>query len=57
MKVGVIIAGGPVDEQLAGDELRARADAGATWFVHSDWDASAKALRTRIEAGPPRLDS
>jgi hypothetical protein len=29
--------------------------AGATWWIHSDWEGSGSgALRRRIEAGPPR---
>lgn len=52
-----IVIEGLAEAGPAGDDLRALADAGATWFVHSDWDAGAKVLRRRIEAGPPRLDS
>lgn len=37
-------------------EVRALADAGATWFVHSDWEAGPGAIRRRIEEGPPRLE-
>jgi alkanesulfonate monooxygenase SsuD/methylene tetrahydromethanopterin reductase-like flavin-dependent oxidoreductase (luciferase family) len=39
----------------ASDELRALADAGATWFIHSDWESDPTATRRRIEAGPPRF--
>lgn len=35
-------------------DLRALADAGATWFIHSDWESGTGDLRRRIEAGPPR---
>jgi hypothetical protein len=35
--------------------MRAFAAAGATWWIHSDWEASdPSVLRRRIEAGPPR---
>jgi alkanesulfonate monooxygenase SsuD/methylene tetrahydromethanopterin reductase-like flavin-dependent oxidoreductase (luciferase family) len=37
------------------DTVATLADAGATWWVESDWDASPKTLRSRIEAGPPRI--
>lgn len=52
-----IVLEGLSDPGPASDDLRALAEAGATWFVHSDWEASPQALRRRIEAGPPRLDS
>jgi alkanesulfonate monooxygenase SsuD/methylene tetrahydromethanopterin reductase-like flavin-dependent oxidoreductase (luciferase family) len=38
-------------------EVRALADAGATWWVESPWNASGvDALRRRLEGGPPRVD-
>ncbi len=37
------------------DRVRAVEDAGATWWVESDWTGSTvRKLRERIEAGPPR---
>jgi alkanesulfonate monooxygenase SsuD/methylene tetrahydromethanopterin reductase-like flavin-dependent oxidoreductase (luciferase family) len=36
-------------------ELSALQDAGASWWVLSDWEASFADLRRRIEDGPPRL--
>ncbi|MEV0676267.1 LLM class flavin-dependent oxidoreductase [Actinosynnema sp. NPDC050436] len=38
---------GPVD-------LDAWAQAGATWWVESDWESTPEAVRDRISAGPPR---
>lgn len=44
----------PGDETDAA-RARALAEAGATWWVESDWEApSVEAMRARIEAGPPR---
>lgn len=49
-----IVLEGPIEPGDAGDELRRLADAGATWWVHSDWEASGtESQRRRIEAGPP----
>lgn len=49
-----IVLEGPVDPGPADDVLRAFADAGATWWIHSDWESSdVAAARRRIEAGPP----
>lgn len=50
-----IVVEGLTEPGDASDELRAMRDAGATWFVHSDWEAGPSELRRRIEAGPPRL--
>ena len=38
-------------------KLASLADAGATWFIESRWEAdqSVKTLRERIRLGPPRL--
>lgn len=33
----------------------ALAEAGATWWVESDWESDFATLRRRIEAGPPRV--
>lgn len=50
-----IVLEGPVDPGPADDVLRAFAAAGATWWIHSDWEsADVEAARQRIEAGPPR---
>ena len=49
-----IVIVGPVDPGEEDGVLRAFSEAGATWWIHSDWDASPAATRRRIEAGPPR---
>lgn len=47
---------GPIEPGEADDELRAFAAAGATWWIHSDWESFDPAdARRRIEAGPPRI--
>jgi hypothetical protein len=43
------------DDAASHQTVMALADAGATWWVESDWDAGPAALRARIEAGPPRI--
>jgi alkanesulfonate monooxygenase SsuD/methylene tetrahydromethanopterin reductase-like flavin-dependent oxidoreductase (luciferase family) len=51
-----IVLEGPVEPGEADAELRAFAEAGATWWIHSDWEsADPEVARRRIEAGPPRL--
>jgi hypothetical protein len=42
------------DRVAAVARVRPWLDAGATWWIESDWDGSSKALRQRIAAGPPR---
>jgi alkanesulfonate monooxygenase SsuD/methylene tetrahydromethanopterin reductase-like flavin-dependent oxidoreductase (luciferase family) len=43
------------DDPSAREQVRALAEAGATWWLESPWDApSLEALRARIAAGPPR---
>ena len=43
------------DPAAASEQVRPLAEAGATWWVESPWDApSVAALRQRIAAGPPR---
>ena len=49
-----IVLEGPTEPGPADEELRRFADAGATWWIESDWDATPAATRRRIEAGPPR---
>jgi alkanesulfonate monooxygenase SsuD/methylene tetrahydromethanopterin reductase-like flavin-dependent oxidoreductase (luciferase family) len=50
-----IVLEGPLDPGDEDDVMRAFAAAGATWWIHSDWEASdPSVLRRRIEAGPPR---
>ena len=45
----------PLDMDLAAAAVRPLADAGATWWMESDWDGSTvDSLRRRIQAGPPR---
>ena len=48
-----IVLEGPLDPGEEDDILRAFADAGATWWIHSEWEAPPEATRRRIEAGPP----
>ncbi|HWO63319.1 MAG TPA: LLM class flavin-dependent oxidoreductase [Umezawaea sp.] len=36
-----------------GDPVREWEDAGATWWVESNWDTTPEAVRQRITAGPP----
>lgn len=43
------MSSGPDDEAAS-----ALAEAGATWWVESDWESNLATLRRRIEAGPPR---
>jgi hypothetical protein len=43
------------DPAAAGAEVQRWADAGATWWIESDWSNwEPAAMRRRIEAGPPR---
>ena len=45
------------DPRAAAAEAKRHADAGATWWIESDWMAvDPDALRRRIVAGPPRED-
>lgn len=57
-------AAGPLDIVVEGTTrdaedataVRALADAGATWWIESDWTgATVESLRARIAAGPPRI--
>lgn len=51
-----IVLEGPTEAGDADEELRRFADAGATWWIHSDWETFDPAVaRRRIDAGPPRL--
>jgi alkanesulfonate monooxygenase SsuD/methylene tetrahydromethanopterin reductase-like flavin-dependent oxidoreductase (luciferase family) len=53
-----IVLEGPLHPGDEDDVLRAFAAAGATWWIHSDWESiGTDALRRRIEAGPPRPGS
>ena len=46
----------PLDTESAAAAVRPLAEAGATWWIESDWDgATVDSLRRRIHAGPPRL--
>ncbi len=50
-----IVLEGPLDPGDEDDVMRAFEAAGATWWIHSDWEASDPGvLRRRIDAGPPR---
>jgi alkanesulfonate monooxygenase SsuD/methylene tetrahydromethanopterin reductase-like flavin-dependent oxidoreductase (luciferase family) len=42
------------EPDAAAAEAARWAEAGATWWIESDWESNARALRRRIEAGPPR---
>jgi alkanesulfonate monooxygenase SsuD/methylene tetrahydromethanopterin reductase-like flavin-dependent oxidoreductase (luciferase family) len=42
------------DAAAAAARVEPYADAGATWWIESDWSADVAALRRRIAAGPPR---
>jgi alkanesulfonate monooxygenase SsuD/methylene tetrahydromethanopterin reductase-like flavin-dependent oxidoreductase (luciferase family) len=45
----------PADREAARARIQPLAEAGATWWIESDWmDASVDSLRKRIAAGPPR---
>lgn len=45
----------PPGDPAAADRARALAEAGATWWIESDWESpSVDAMRARIAAGPPR---
>jgi hypothetical protein len=49
-----IVLEGPVEPGPADDELRRFADAGATWWIHSNWETFDPAVaRERIAQGPP----
>jgi hypothetical protein len=46
----------PADNPSAAvDTVTEWRDAGATWWVESDWSMNARAVRRRIAAGPPRV--
>jgi hypothetical protein len=45
------------DPSAAAAQLRPLADAGATWWIESDWSTwDVRAMRRRIEAGPPAME-
>lgn len=41
------------DKGAAGDAVRPWEEAGATWWIESDWNGDMASTRRRIEAGPP----
>ncbi len=46
----------PPDPADAGAQLAPLAEAGATWWVESDWnDSTVETLRRRLSAGPPAI--
>lgn len=48
----------PLDRASAAAAVQPLAEAGATWWIESDWaDATVESLSRRIQAGPPRLAS
>jgi alkanesulfonate monooxygenase SsuD/methylene tetrahydromethanopterin reductase-like flavin-dependent oxidoreductase (luciferase family) len=51
-----IVLEGATEPGDADDELRRFAEAGATWWIESNWETFDPAVaRRRIEAGPPRM--
>ena len=54
---GIVVEGRtPLDPAAAGSLVRPVVDAGATWWIESDWEsATVESLLARIEAGPPRV--
>jgi alkanesulfonate monooxygenase SsuD/methylene tetrahydromethanopterin reductase-like flavin-dependent oxidoreductase (luciferase family) len=45
------------DPAVAAAAVRPFVDAGATWWIDGDWEgATVESLRTRVAAGPPRVD-
>jgi hypothetical protein len=51
-----VVAEGVSDPATADEQLREWVDAGATWWVESDWSMGEDAVarhRARIDAGPP----
>ena len=51
----------PAGDPAAGTELvRPWREAGATWWIESDWSVAREAVRDyaeeRLRAGPPRID-
>jgi alkanesulfonate monooxygenase SsuD/methylene tetrahydromethanopterin reductase-like flavin-dependent oxidoreductase (luciferase family) len=51
-----IVVEGTTDPAEPGtlDRVETLAEAGATWWVESDWGATVDSLRRRVRAGPPR---
>jgi hypothetical protein len=45
------------DRAAAAEAVRPWVEAGATWWIESDWNANQAALRKRIEGGPPETPS
>lgn len=43
------------DKAAAAEAVRPWQEAGATWWIESDWNADIAAARRRIQAGPPAL--
>jgi hypothetical protein len=41
------------DADASAAEVARWAEAGATWWIESNWESDAATLRRRIEAGPP----
>ena len=47
----------PDDRTQAASQVERWREAGATWWIESDWEGgTVDAIRRRIEAGPPRSD-
>lgn len=45
------------DRKAMADSVQPWEEAGATWWIESDWNGDVAALRRRIEAGPPTSGS
>nr|BFE53724.1 hypothetical protein GCM10017745_71510 [Saccharothrix mutabilis subsp. capreolus] len=43
-----------VAEGVSPADLDAWAQAGATWWIESDWESPATKIRARVAEGPPR---
>jgi hypothetical protein len=52
-----VVEGTTPDPQHAAEKIRPWADAGATWWIESMWEApNQDAVLARIKQGPPRID-
>jgi alkanesulfonate monooxygenase SsuD/methylene tetrahydromethanopterin reductase-like flavin-dependent oxidoreductase (luciferase family) len=51
-----IVIEGTTEDRAGADRVRAMAEAGATWWIESDWSTFAvEDMRRRIESGPPLI--
>jgi len=49
-----VVAEGVTDPSTAADTMRGWRDAGATWWIESDWSGDSESLLRRIAGGPAR---